>query len=247
MPKSKEGSIIDPYYAEGSFYAESGLGRDSKYKVEQVARLLVNQGSDLISKFHTIADVGCGNGETTMLFHNFIVERTTGDIEVNGYDVHPKMKEMKDSARVKFIHGDFCSSDTIYDLALLLDVIEHVPAPTEFLGLVAKRARWVVLHIPLDDSMLTWLRKHPKTNLKSPGHLLVLNPSSALNLLTVAGLRVKDYDFSPAFRAPSGRETILQKILYPARNALYRFSPYLLQRSLGGVSLTVFAQSPIAL
>jgi trans-aconitate methyltransferase len=154
-------SIIDPYYAAGEFYSGSGLGRDSKYKVKQVLQLLTRQEFPL-SECRTVADVGCGPGETTRLLYDFFPTRNAADATVIGFDVHPKMKEMKSSGNLRFVHGDFCQSETVFDLAILLDVIEHVPAPVEFMRLVASRARRVVLHIPLDDSVLTWLRNHAR-------------------------------------------------------------------------------------
>ena len=68
-----------------------------------------------------------------------------------------------------------------------------------------------------------------------------MNSVSALNLLALAGLRVVDYEYTFGFLAPSGYATTLSKIALPFRYLLAKSSPWLLSRTLGGVSLLVIA------
>ncbi|RIK26940.1 MAG: hypothetical protein DCC55_39700 [Chloroflexi bacterium] len=167
---------------------------------------------------------------------------------VKGYDIHPAMKHLSGGKNVSFHYADFTHTEPSdkADLVIMFDVIEHVPGPLGFLRAVSERARFVALHIPLDDSWLLGMRNLWKRNLLHPGHLLVLNVSSAINLLTFSGLRVEDYSLTPVFRAPFGTETRSQRLLNPIRRVLYRISPYVLQRTLGGVSLMVLATNAYA-
>jgi hypothetical protein len=54
---------------------------------------------------------------------------------------------------VEFKTADFLDDDIEVDLATLNDVIEHVSFPQKLLAGVARRCRYVALHVPLDDRL----------------------------------------------------------------------------------------------
>ena len=242
------GSWIDPYYSTGQFQGESDGFLDASYKIVELQKLLESSRQlSALFPLSRVADVGCGSGHTTFLLQSMCSQNGYGDVSVEGYDVHPAVLNYQGSTSVKFVRGDFCALDVpVFDLVVLFDVIEHVPAPVEFLRQVALRARFVALHIPLDDSIFSWLRHLQLKNLSNPGHLLVLDPPSALNIVAMAGLRTILFRYSPVFRAPSGLISRGQKLVKPLRALLYRFNPYFLQKTLGGTSLMVLAASPNA-
>lgn len=240
--------VIDPFYSKGIFYKNSKGNLDAQYKVEQLFRLIEKNKENLKITFNRIADVGCGTGDTTKILQDMIKGLSGKAPLVDGYDIHPYIQNFTETDSVHFIPGNFCDVATdIYDMVVLFDVIEHIPRSTEFLSEILMHAKLVALHIPLDDVCISWIRGIPRSNLLHPGHLLVLNPSSAINLLTISGLRIIDYDYSPAFLAPSSRLTIRQKILKPIRLLLYKISPYLTVKLLAGVSLIVLAWTPLGL
>lgn len=239
-------STIDPSYLKGDFFKQSHGDVDADYKVQQLRKLLQLNKNNVKPKNERIADVGCGTGKTTYLLHAMLTELWGIPVKTDGYDIHPYMSQITEEQNVHFFSKDFCSipHEDLYDLVILFDVIEHIPDPISFLHEVGKSSRVLALHIPLDDSLLSWLRNLQRSKLSHPGHIVTLDVSAAINLLAFSGLRILDFAYSPVFRAPSGRETLSQRLINPIREISYRFSPYLTQKILAGVSLTVLAWTP---
>ena len=251
MLTNNNSSIIDPYYSSGDFFNSSTGFKDAEFKVKELLSLLEHQKHEHELKIRRIADVGCGRGDTTIQLDKAFNNNTTNNVSIEGFDVYPEVMSISTtSPNVQFHYQDFCTlpeNNELYDLVVLFDVIEHVPDPISFLKTVSKKTKAVALHIPLDNTWFGWLRLLPRTNLSHPGHLVILDVASALNLLTFAGLRTRDFAFTPVFRAPSGKVTRAQRLLNPFRRLLYALNPYLLHKSLGGVSLIVVAHTPIGL
>ncbi len=189
-----------------------------------------------------MADVGCGSGAATIGVVSGLTALGFTVTEAVGYDVSPHVAALR-HPQVRFVHDDFVVGERRFDLVTLFDVIEHVPDPVGFLRQVSQRARFVGLHIPLDDSLNCSARDLYRQALKDPGHLIALDTVSALNLLAFAGLRVVDYEYVFGFQAPSGSPTLLSKCIYPLRAALAALSPWLLAKTLGGVSLMVLCRT----
>lgn len=240
--------FIDPFYLRGEFYLKSTGGQDASYKVDQLRELLRRNADRLPIEIRRIADVGCGTGETTLLLQEMVSDFTGSLPAVDGFDIHPYIDKISGGNSVRFFSGDFCAvADDIYDLVVLFDVIEHVPDPVSFLREVSKHARLLALHIPLDNSFFSLIRDLPRENLILPGHIIVLDLPAAINLLTLSGLRVLDYCYSPGFLSPSGKKTRYQRFMRPFRRILYKISPYLTQKLLAGVSVTVLAWTIVEL
>ena len=234
---------IEQAYREGTYTESSPGGADAEYKVEELRKLLARTAFPL-PPLARVADIGCGSGRSTGLLRHMLGRGGELSCQVTGYDLHPGVESLPAGPGVRFVHGDFREGADRFDLAVLFDVVEHVLAPMDFLRAVAERADYLAMHIPLDASFMVLTRQLNRENLAYPGHVLVLDIPSAINLVTFAGLRPLDYRLSPAFRAPSCRSSWSQILLYPLRSLIWAISPYLLQRTLGGVSLTLLARSP---
>lgn len=238
---------LDPFYLSGKFLSQSSGEQDAEYKIFQLFKLL-NLHQKILNKIKHIADVGCGTGRTTVLLHQSFAEMDEKfPIYVSGYDIYPDIENKEGNEFVEFCFGDFTEMaiENEYDLVVLLDVIEHVLEPVEFIKKISIKTSWTIFHIPLDDNSFSWLRLLQKDNLVHPGHLSIFDAASAINVIIGGGMKVIDFNFSPVFRAASNRQTLKQKMLFGLRNILYFISPYLLQKTLGGVSLMVLAESPL--
>ena len=116
----------------------------------------------------------------------------------------------------------------------------------EFLKAISSRSRYVILHIPLDDRLSVLISNQYNYRLQVVGHINFWNPSSAINLLTSAGLLPLKISFTPGFLAPSGRERLIQFAILPFRYISYvLMGPGLTARLLGGVSMCVLCRGNV--
>lgn len=241
---AREGSKVDPCYSTGEYFSDPQRhSEDADFKADTFLKVFLRFARRSNLRVRSIADVGCGSGDIVKKIAESL--RINGfDLEkIRGYDVSPHVQDIR-HAGVEYISGDFCESEDFVDVATLFDVLEHVPDTIEFIKAVAERCRIIGFHIPLDDSLDAAIRDRFHAKLKKPGHLVFLDVVSALNLLTLSGLRVVDYEYTFGFLAPSGHRSVLSKIVLPLRYMLANISPWLLSKTLGGVSLVVIAVTP---
>lgn len=232
----------DAIYTSGTYFSDpTRHAGDAMFKASTFVALLRRTLSPADLRLESYVDVGAGSGDAARLVAAGLREAGYALVSARGYDVSPHVADLPPAGGVTFVHGDFASSAEFVDLVTLFDVIEHVPAPTEFLARVAQRSRVVGLHIPLDDSLNVSLRDLFRLKVKNPGHLTFMDGVSALNLLAGAGLRVLDYEYTMAFDAPSTKASSRSRLAAPLRRAVARVSPWLLSKTLGGASMMVIA------
>ena len=209
---------------------------DSPWKAALVTKVLRDQGVTPTS----ICDVGCGAG-----FVLAELRKSYPDAELFGYDIAPAASRFwadHDSLDIHFQIGDFAKTDRrSYDVLLLLDVIEHVPDPIEFLISLRGHARMLVLHIPLDLSALSVIRERPLLEVRDRvGHIHYFTKTLALALLQECGLDVLRWDYSGASSSAPRRSWRAKAASVP-RWLAYRLGRDLGVRTLGGETLVVLA------
>lgn len=225
-------------YEQGEYDTYFG---DDQWKAQQMAAVIaaIPEPRDI----RTFADIGCGNGGMLIHMCSELKELGFSLHQTVGYDIAPISKDsIATNPHITFKQVDFRDDDQSYDLVTLNDVIEHVGQPQQLLQQVAARARYVALHIPLDDRLSVTLTNQYNYRLGSVGHINFLNPSSAINLLTSAGLLPLQCHFTPGFLAPSGRQRFAQRMVIPLRYMTWLLSPSLAARTVGGVSLAVLCR-----
>lgn len=229
-------------YTEGVYFEDPNRhAEDAKYKVAAIKKVLFKYLNDNNIQLSSYADVGCGSGEIIKLLGKDLMLNFESVQILRGFDVSPHVEKLDDEV-VEFLFRDFTKSDEIFDLVTLNDVFEHVPNPISFLTEVGKRAKYVVMHIPLEDCLSVNIRNLQKRKIKNPGHLVFLNINTALNLITYSGLKIVDYEYSiGSINAPSNTASIAQKITYPFKYALLKMNPYLFSKFFG-ISLIVIAE-----
>lgn len=221
-------------YEGGDYDVEFG---DDEWKAEQMARVICRIPDR--AGVRRYADVGCGSGGVFAGIGDRLVREGFPIARAVGYDVIPEEKFRAGRPDLTFKRMQFAADDEQFDLITLNDVVEHVVAPQAFLGEVARRARYVALHIPLDDRLSVLVANQYNFRLGPVGHISFWNPATALNLLTASGLTPIWCELTPGFQAPSGGVRRVQRVARVFRRIMWRINPGLMAVTIGGASLAV--------
>ncbi len=211
---------------------------DAPFKAARIWRLLQRNAMAP----GTICEVGCGSGEILVqLAAHLPAARLTGfDISQDAL----ALARPKQTDRLHFALHDLAQQPVAvrYDLLLVIDVIEHLPNYFQFLDGVARAATHTIFHIPLDLSLWSLLREPMLIESKNRvGHIHNFTEDFILSILGDHGFRVIDKIYTePRYKHHSPKEKITQLL----RAALYRVSPRLCSKLLGGYSLLVLAENP---
>lgn len=133
----------------------------------------------------SLVDIGCGAGKVGSGVADYVRQRFPGHtVALEGYDLSPQAIEAarRENAHGVFVCGDFREAGKTWDLALLCDVIEHVPDPEEFLDAVARRARYFIVGFAMDDNLANWLIPSRKQQVHRSGHISLFSETSAFQL-----------------------------------------------------------------
>ena len=189
--------------------------------------------------FDTMADIGCGAGQ---ILKN--IAKNYPEKKFDGYEISPQAFEMANKIKmnnINFYLGDFFDkSSKNYDVALLVDVFEHVQDPSVFLEEIKKRTKYALFHIPLSANVLNILRNGFINEKKQWGHLHFYTKDTALELLSDTGYDIIDYTYTDfAFELSKSKQDLLYN---QGRRILNIFDKDLSVRVFGGSSLLVLAQ-----
>ena len=230
---------IDERYT-GTDYSQQNPtwdSEDSPWKAAQIRRLLSRH--DIPAR--TIAEVGCGAGGVLAT-----LRESHPEADFYGFDIAPALRafwERHQGQRITFELGDFLAiNHRTYDIVLLLDVVEHLANPFDFLTRIRPHAAHFVFHFPLDLSAVTVAREAPLLAVRAKvGHLHFFTKGLAVALLTECGYDVIEASYTGAsLNAP--RRTWKTRLAGGARRIAYAMSKDLGVRIFGGETLLVLAR-----
>jgi len=210
---------------------------DSPWKVEQVLRMMSLH--KLIPS--SIAEVGCGAGAVLAGLH-----QAFPDARLFGFDIAPEAARLWDKyadARIEFALGDFFElSDRRYDLLLLVDVIEHLSNPFDFLWRLRVHGVYFILHFPLDLSAISVLREQPLLHARRKvGHIHYFTKGLVPALLEECGYQVRDWFYTGAAFSSPQRSWKSRLVALP-RRIMYGLVGDVGVRLLGGETMLVLAE-----
>src|SRR5215213_5456741 len=182
-------SATEKRYTGGEYLSNNPTWHveDSPWKARQVLNMLMRHGI----RPATVCEVGCGAGEVLNQLHRHLPQ----DVRFVGYDVSPQAHELaaaRATDRLTFRLGDFAADDETFELAIALDVMEHVEDYFSFLRQLRRKGSYKVLHIPLDIYALSAVGKTLMRGRKQMGHLHYFTRDTALAALAETGYDVID-------------------------------------------------------
>jgi SAM-dependent methyltransferase len=211
---------------------------DSEWKACNVIKLI---NKNLIQPFFII-DVGCGTGGVLVSLKNSIPNAS-----YKGFDISPDAKifwDQQTSPGIEFKVADFLSeANSQCDILLLLDIIEHLVDPFDFLTKIKYRSKFFIFHIPLDLSAQTVLREKPLLKVrKKNGHIHYFTKNLVLSLLEECDYEVIDWFYTGG--AFNIKKTKLSGLLAKALRSLFNFiNKDISARLLGGETVMILAKS----
>ncbi|HEX4213464.1 MAG TPA: class I SAM-dependent methyltransferase [Candidatus Dormibacteraeota bacterium] len=239
MSAEQAGGAVFDIYGNGE-YLNRNPGwhvEHSAWKVSHLDRIVARNSLQPA----TVCSIGCGAGEVLRLFQ----AHRDHPCECWGFDISPQAIELAMPRATETLHFeqvDIADVRGKFDLAMVLDVVEHVENPFEFLRQLRSRAHRVLLHVPLDLSAQSVVRSKPLTALRDAhGHLHYYTKETVLRMLEDTGFKVVDYHYtSMAMELPC--DVLTRKLLRWPRKLLFRLNQDLASKLLGGCSLMILAR-----
>lgn len=225
-------------YESGAYLASNPdwHSGDTPWKARHVRELAMANGLSPAS----VVDVGCGTGGVLLALRDCWPSATMA-----GYDISTAalgLMAPPSSASIAMHTGTVQDIDRQFELALCLDVFEHVPDYLGFLDSLRSRATFFIFHIPLDLSAQSVMRSSPLTHARETvGHLHYFTRDTAMATLSDSGYRIIDWRLLNASRA-SAAPRLPTRLARVPRRLGERVSPEFFARLLGGFTLLVLAR-----
>ncbi|MFH1810076.1 MAG: methyltransferase domain-containing protein [Pseudomonadota bacterium] len=247
--RSREGSTTAPLdsprpaersYLDGTYLKHNPTwhAEDADWKAAQIAALLTKHD---LAPAHVV-EVGCGSGQVLRALQAQLAPETL----FTGYEISTDAIALArhcEGERLRVVEGELTADAGLSDLLLFIDVIEHVEDVFGFLRQHRKRARHLVLHVPLDLSVQTVLRASPLVDQRRRvGHLHAFTRETLLALLEDVGLQVVDWRYTRgSIELPHYQVGLARWLRWP-RRLLAAVDEDVAARVLGGFSMLVLAQ-----
>ncbi len=191
----------------------------------------------------SVCDIGCGTGLALAELKRRVstVKKAVGYEPSSDAPIHPEAKDL-----IEYRREDATTSTDVFDLAMMLDVFEHVEDYIGFLRNCHHLATYYAFHIPLDATVIAILTSGFAASRKSLGHLHYFTRVSALATLEHCGYQPIHWHFTKSgWEGPPSPKNKRNpwSMLNVMRRTIHVFSPEYTHRLLGGLSLLVIAKA----
>ena len=205
---------------------------DSPYKAGLVIRSL--ERSNIA--FSKVVDWGCGAGEVTR-----ILADKFPNADFKGIDVSKDVTQFWHNKKRNNLSFEHQTNET-FDLAICLDVFEHVDDYIGFIRDLRTRAKYLIFNVPLDMNVSKLLTSGLKIAREEVGHLHYFNYFTAISTIEYCGCTINDYFLSAAFTKTKPRN-IRQLFLLLPRLSILLLGKRFASLTFGGISLVVCAST----
>jgi SAM-dependent methyltransferase len=177
-------------YADGGYHDRNPTlhVEDSAYKMRYLAQLLDTVDAATWPPAVRVLDVGGGAGVVGRLVCEWFLARGH-EATCVAVDLSPEMLALqrRNNPHISRTHcGDLSTLDAgRFDVALLVDVVEHVPDCAAVARRVDALADWVLYNIPIERNLCDWLRdrylrrRYYAAQTATLGHVHFFSPASA--------------------------------------------------------------------
>lgn len=227
-------------YSNGAYLAANPTWHveDSPWKARKILEML--KRNNLSPK--SICEVGCGVGEILRQLQS----NMSKECEFWGYEISPQafeLSQQRANEKLRFKLKDILrEQEVFFDLMLIIDIIEHLEDYFNFLRQLKPRSCYRILHIPLDLSVQSILRRDRLNKARQGiGHIHYFTKETALQSLVDVGYEVVDHFYTSAtvdLKVQSGKALLAKA----PRRILFAINPDLAVRILGGYSLMVLTK-----
>jgi len=186
---------------------------DSQWKINNIYLLLdtfMNLHLHDISEELVVLDVGGGAGLIMKGVSEYLQQKYDIRIRKICLDLSPGMLDvqLKYNPDAILLNEDICSTslgNKSVDLALMMDVLEHIPSPENALSELSRISRYMVSNTPLERNLsfnMLDIASRGRLRMyliKQYGHINCFNFSSLIKLIENYGI-VIDYSFCNVFK-----------------------------------------------
>jgi len=235
-------------YVDGSYWQQAAPNyflTDSSWKAHHLFSLIDRTYLNKYTKRRlNVCEVGCGVGGVLSGFVELIRKQGIS-CSGTGYDISYEAIEKARSLfpNISFEVTDIHNIQRKSDILLLVDVLEHVNNPLEFLSKCLDLSDLLVIHLPLDINYWGRLligKSYYKYLEEDRGHIHFFEKKTALELIHSVGADVIDWKYTKwgiehdFDRSKSGR---IARLL---RTIGFHLNEDLSARYFGGASIALF-------
>lgn len=227
-------------YTDGDYFVRNPTWHEehSSWKAKHIVKII--RDNNITAK--NIAEIGCGMGQ-------ILVELASRMPEVeqfSGFEISPQAfarAREKATERIGYANVDILADPPrhLYDIAMAIDVFEHVDDYIGFIRGMARVCKYKLFHIPLEMTATSVVRPRALAYAREHvGHIHYFTRETALATLEHAGLKIIDERFTDLAidNAVSPRE----KLAAFPRCVLGAINKKIAARLVGGFSLLVLAE-----
>lgn len=234
----------ESYYISGTYWHKRS-GSESSYKVGLLLTAAEKAGLSFQENFQGI-EVGCGTGGFLIPLEQSL-GKSLKSFQLSGYDIAPngiaKAKEQmgkEPNDRLHFEVGSGADINTKVDYIFVMDVLEHVENPYQFLRELRGKAKYIFLHLPLENSLAHTVLGKLRQSYQNFQHLHFFSWDSARIMLEECRYKVIAYQFTGGCRVSLNIPgTLSIKAMRYLRFMAYRLLPNFTVAMAGGSVMVV--------
>lgn len=238
---------IEDKYVNGD-YIDHNPTWDIEHAPRKAEELLDVVSASMLKKLFDsrehVIEIGCGAGGVLFNFSKLLDDQGIENVPV-GYDISPVAIDManeKHGSKAKFVCGKEINLDQKAAVVLLVDVLEHIEDPAEFMHTYKELSDYFLIRLPLDRSLWNLLlNKLPKLE-RELGHLHYFTYKTAISFVKNVGMEVVSYKLTNNFAVSDNRQTLVSKIMWPVRMLTSIISEKLNSLLWGGNSIVLLVR-----